>query len=505
MATRRTILKVGLLGAPTVVAGAAGVAGVLYGTGDLDTAGRIDFRNRLAIPPLAPSRLDRDGRRVFDLRAAAGRHGFRDGALTSTWGINGNYLGPTVRAKRGETVLVNLRNDVPEATTMHWHGMHLPAAMDGGPHQMVEPGATWSPTWTVDQPAATLWYHPHPHGATARHAYRGLAGLWIIDDDLGDRDGVPHRYGVDDIPVIVQDKNFTEDNRLDESHRAMSASGILGDVVCVNGTVAPYLPVTTERVRLRLLNASNGRFYQFGLADGREFALIGTDGGFLTAPHPIRRIALSPGERAEIVVSLSPGERVALRSYAPDLGLNVWDERFSGGDDTLDILELRAAGALAPSPPLPDRLAPAPDLDTGAVAATRTFALSGFTINGQTMDMNRIDTVVTVDTTEVWEVTAVDDAAHNFHVHDVQFQVLSVGGAAPPPELRGWKDTIHTPPRVPIRIALRFRDYADRSTPYMFHCHVLFHEDGGLMGQFLVLAPGDTPGTPRHHSPDTAP
>src|SRR5690606_35134294 len=146
------------------------------------------------------SHRDADGRRVFDLRAAAGRHRFRPGRPTPTWGINGPHLAPTLRAVRGETVLVRFRNDLPETTTLHWHGMHLPAAMDGGPHQPVEPGTTWSPTWTIDQPAATLWYHPHPHGRTAAHVYRGLTGMFILDEPEPPQ--LPNRYGIDDIPVI---------------------------------------------------------------------------------------------------------------------------------------------------------------------------------------------------------------------------------------------------------------------------------------------------------------
>jgi FtsP/CotA-like multicopper oxidase with cupredoxin domain len=344
----------------------------------------------------------------------------------------------------------------------------------------------------VDQPAATLWYHPHPHGQTARHVYRGLAGLFIVDDPDAVTD-LPGRYGVDDIPVIVQDRRLDDDNQLVEDHPPMSTVGIIGDVVLVNGTMSPYHEVTTEQVRLRLLNGSNARVYRFGFSDDRSFALVGTDGGLLAAPQATSRIQLSPGERAEVVVAVQPGERAVLRSYPPDLGVNFWDRRFSGGDDTLDILELRAAQQLAPSVPVPERLADVSRLAGVDAPVDRTFELSGFEINGRSMDMQRIDFAVHRDTTEVWEVVAVDGVPHNFHVHDVQFQILSVAGSAPPPELNGWKDTVYTPPRVPVRLALRFRDHADPLNPYMFHCHVLYHEDNGLMGQFTVVEPGEEP------------
>ncbi|MUL44284.1 multicopper oxidase domain-containing protein [Streptomonospora sp. PA3] len=490
--TRRALLACGLIGLPALAAGggfAAAFAGARTGT-----LGRVAFTRPLAVPPLAESRLDGAGRRVFDLVAEAGETDFLPGGPTVTWGVNGGYLGPTLRAARGERVLINVRNDLGEPTSLHWHGMHLPAAMDGGPHQEIPPGRSWAPAWTVDQRAATLWYHPHPHGRTARHVYRGLAGLFIVDDPGSEPEGLPHRYGVDDIPVIVQDKNFDRNNQLDEDSPALSDVGVLGETIVVNGTVAPYLRVTTERVRLRLLNASNARVYRFGFADDRPFRLIATDGGLLPAPHETTRIQLSPGERAEIVVEAVPGERAVLRSYPPRIGTNFWDERFSGGDDAFDVLELRGGSDLEPAGVLPAVLAPAPAVDLAEPAAERAFQLTGREINGKLMDMGRIDFASAVDTTEVWEVVNIDGTYHNFHVHDVQFQVLSVDGQKPPPELSGWKDTVFLPPYRKVRIALHFTDHTDPDTPYMYHCHVLYHEDQGMMGQFTVVEPGQEPG-----------
>lgn len=462
----------------------------------VDTTGKVDFVNRLAVPPLAESRVDAEGRRVFDLRAQPGQRDFGQGGPTPTWGYNGDYLGPTLRAKRGEEVLVNVVNGVGQPTSVHWHGMHLPAVMDGGPHQMVRPGATWSPHWTVDQPAATLWYHPHPHGVTEEHVYRGLAGMFIVDDEPSAALRLPRRYGVDDIPVIVQDRQFDPDGTFDDDRNQFGGTGILGDTLLVNGTVGPYLDVTTQRVRLRLLNGSNARAYDFGFADGRSFALIGTDGGLLETPHRTGRIRLSPGERAEIVVSIQPRERVVLRSFPPRAGLDFATSRFTGADDVFDVLELRAADTLAASPEVPPRLVPVERLDLASAATTRGFRMSGRNINGKGMDMDRIDFAVTRDTTEIWDITKQDGTPHSFHVHDVQFQVLSVDGREPPPELRGWKDTVYLAADRPIRIIARFADYADPNMPYMFHCHLLYHEDRGMMGQFVVVEPGQRPGRP---------
>lgn len=467
-----------------LLTGAGVAAGYLVAFAPVSTIGTIDFDRPLEIPPLAASHVDPDGTRVFHLTAEPGTTTLLPGTRSQTWGFNGSYLGPTLRAKRGEKVRVDVTNRLDEATTVHWHGMHVPARFDGGPHQPIAPGETWRPTWRIDQPAATLWYHPHPHGQTQDHVNRGLAGMFLIDDPASQvADRLPHEYGVDDIPVIVQDKSIASDGDL--------GSDDFGDDLVVNGTYAPYLDVTTEKVRLRLLNASTRRVYDFGLSDGRAFTMVGTGGGLLPRPAPMHRVQLSPGERADIVVSMTPGERVTLRSYQPDLGINSFAARFDGGQDRFDVLQLRAATHLDPSPAIPEHLAAAPDLDV-AGANVRRFELRGRSINGESMDMSRVDETVPLGTTEVWEVTNSDGEYHNFHVHDVQFEVLSVDGKQPGVALSGWKDTIFMPPERTVRLAMRFSDYADPNSPYMFHCHLLPHEDNGMMGQFVVVRPGQS-------------
>jgi FtsP/CotA-like multicopper oxidase with cupredoxin domain len=470
------------------VVGTLAMLAVLWFVLPVSTIGKVDFTQELAIPPLAESHLHK-GRRVFELTAQEGVSELLPGEPVDTWGFNGAYLGPTLRASRGEEVTVKVTNELDETTTVHWHGMHLPPEADGGPHQPVRPDETWQPAWRVDQPAATLWYHPHPHGETEDHVARGLAGMFIVEDpDSRVAEALPHEYGVDDVPVIVQDKKV---------NGGSVQTGSLGGDLLVNGTYGPYLDVTTERVRLRLLNGSTKRVFDFGLSDDRAFTLIGTDGGLLPEPDRRDRVLLSPGERAEIVVDMTPGEVVVLRSYPPDLGSNLLSERFGGGADEFDVLELRAADQLATSPPVPQWLAPAPDLDTmGAV--TRGFVLRGREINGNRMEMSRIDETVELDTTEVWEVRNADGEHHNFHVHDVQFQVLDVDGRPPGAELSGWKDTVFLPPGRTVRLAMRFTDYADADTPYMYHCHLLQHEDNGMMGQFVVVEEGQQAGTPGH-------
>lgn len=447
-----------------------------------------DSTRPLPIPPLAASTVGLDGVRRFGLRAQAGTTEMIRGKGTPTWGYSGSVLGPTVRARRGEQVAFDITNDLPEPTSVHWHGIHLPAKFDGGPHQMIAPGAQWAPNWTVQQQAATLWYHPHPHGATEKHVHRGLSGFFLIDDDAADALDLPKDYGVDDIPLVIQDRRFTADGALDESDA--TDVGLLGDTIVTNGIANAHLPVTTERIRLRILNGSSGRLYNLSFGDGRAFLLIATDGGLLPKPVALNSIQLSPGERVELVVTLGPGENVTLRSLPITDRAGIDRATEFGFDDTFDILTLRAAENLRSSATPPATLIPMPALAAANTPPTRSFDLQWFMINNRRMDMNRIDMTIPVDTTEVWTVRNKDNWPHNFHVHDVQFQIIAVDGKPPPPALSGWKDTVYTTPEATYTLAMHFADHTDPTYPYMYHCHLLHHEDQGMMGQFLVLGPG---------------
>ncbi|MFE2937776.1 multicopper oxidase family protein [Streptomyces sp. NPDC059255] len=497
---RRTALKALGLGIGGAVVLTGGGYGVYYAAAKQDTVGKVAFDRALPIPPLAESEARTPGTRVFTLGIQSGRTRFKAGSTTRTWGVNGTYLGPTIRARRGEQVEFVVRNGLDQDTSLHWHGMRLPAAMDGGPHQVVPAGGTWRPRWLIDQPAATLWYHPHVHGSTADHLYRGLSGLFIVDDEGSEASKLPSEYGVDDIPMIVQDRAFDGDNQFEKRVPLGGTLGIVGDEVLVNGTIGPYVDVTTGLVRLRLLNASNARLYHFGFSDDRPFSLVATDGGLLAAPWSTERLYLSPGERAEIVVAFTPGERVELRSYPSAYGGTLG--RVDGFDDRLDICRFRAAATLSDGAEIPAALGAAPDLAGEQVARKRSFVLASDQINGRSMAMDRIDFGVREGTVEVWDVVNDNGFLHNFHVHDVQFQVLTVDGGKPEPHLRGWKDTVLLTQGKHYRLAMRFHGHTDPNTPYMYHCHLLQHEDNGMMGQFVVLGEGEKVGAvPRtHHS-----
>lgn len=452
----------------------------------------------LHIPPLYEGEIA-DGIRRFNLTIQAGETEFKSGTRTPTWGVNGDFLGPTIRAKRGDHVQFQIQNDLEEETSIHWHGMHLPAAMDGGPHQMIASNTRWLPDWHIDQPACTLWYHPHPHGETADHVWNGIAGMFIVDDEV--EATVPDEYGIDDVPLIIQDRGFEDDG--DFAVREF-AFGYFGDHILVNGTYGARFDVTRKLMRFRILNSSNTRWYNLTFDDNRPFRLIATDAGYVGSDPPeLTSLLISPAERAEIVVEFEPGDDVMLRSVNPDR----WQLEDYGTDSDFDVIRFVAADDLEESVELQ---VPAfeSSIDQPVATNRRRYTLNGHsTINDREMDMSRIDDVITAGSEEIWEVTAANFASHNFHIHGVSFEVLEFDGKEPPVHQRGAKDTVQIPKNQTVTLRVKFPEYTDEAFPYMYHCHILRHEDQGMMGQFLVVEPGREDVAPREldgsHAHDT--
>ncbi len=459
---------------------------------------QIALTQRLHIPPLLEPRVV-DGVKVFTLAVQSGTAELLPGKQTATLGFNGSYLGPTLRASKGDAVRFEITNALDETATVHWHGMELPAAMDGGPHQVIEAGGSWSPNWTIKNQAATLWYHPHLMGKTGEQVYRGLAGVFLIDDANSDALDLPADYGIDDIPLVVQDRLFDDAGELVYRHDddALITPGMLGDTILVNGTYAPYLDVPAKLVRLRLINGSNARRYNFGLSDGRPFWQIASDGGLLAAPVERTRMILAVAERAEILVNLSDAPAaITLVSY-PIIDpvnpiINLAQGIFLPDNDEkqqFQILELRTRAGSFPAESIPPTLSAIERYAEGDAVRTRKFTLDpeARTINNLAMDHMRIDQIVRRGDLEIWSVQNLSVSYHPFHVHGVQFQVLDRDGRPPPLYEQGWKDTVVVLPAETVRIIMRFADYADPNMPYMFHCHILEHEDMGMMGQFVVV------------------
>lgn len=490
-ATRRQILQITSMGA--MAAFGLGACESTASRPQRQQAPQVapEQRRSLPLPPLAAFDLV-DDRLSTVLVAQTGSSEILPGVDTPTWGFNGNHLGPTIKVSRGDKVELKVRSAVPETTSVHWHGALVPAKADGGPHSPIDPGDEWSATFVVDQPAATIWYHPHPHGRTGVQAYRGLAGMMIIEDEFSERLSLPRNYGVDDIPVVLMDANINADGTLDETED--SDVGLLGDVIHVNGIVDPVFEASTTRVRLRLLNGSTMRFHRIGFEDQRAFMHIASDAGLFDVPRDATSVTLGPGERCEVVVECSPGEEIMLRSLGFEDNLGVPEDDFAPNfrlQETHDLLLLRAADTLRPSPtPLATLVKRPVPAHEGLIE--RHFDLNGFQINGKSMDMNRVDLAIAHDQPEIWNVRNGNaDWVHNFHIHDAAFQVLDVRGTDAVFDYEGWKDTVTIPPNAQVKLLVQFGQYTDPHYPYMYHCHMLYHEDQGLMGQFIKMKPGE--------------
>ncbi|HIF6780806.1 TPA: cell division protein FtsP, partial [Serratia marcescens] len=260
----------------------------------------------LPIPPLLESRR---GQPLF-LTLQRAHWAFMDSRKAAVWGINGMYLGPTVRVYSGDDVKLIYSNRLQEPVAMTVSGLQVPGTLMGGAPRMMSPNVDWSPVLPIRQAAATCWYHANTPNRMAPHVYNGLAGLWLVEDAVSKALPLPNHYGVDDFPLIIQDKRF--DNFGTPQYDAPSQGGFVGDTLLVNGVQNPYVEVSRGWVRLRLLNASNARRYTLQLSDGRPFNVIASDQGFLPAPVAVQQLSLASGERREVLIDMSKGEEVTI-------------------------------------------------------------------------------------------------------------------------------------------------------------------------------------------------
>ncbi|MDJ0971763.1 MAG: multicopper oxidase domain-containing protein, partial [Kiloniellales bacterium] len=286
----------------------------LLGAGYFKTAWSTAAPATLPIPQL----VDGTSGEPVNLTIRSGEWSFKPGVRTPTLGLSQDYLGPTIRTRQNSELNLHYHNTLTEGVAIHGHGLHVPGEVDGGPQLEIAPGAQWHPALSIVQPAATCWYHSHTHGNSGHQVYRGLAGMIIIDDEASDSMELPRRYGVDDLPVIIQDRTFDAQGRLVYSLNDAGEDGWLGETVVINGAISPVAKVPAGKVRLRLLNGANARFYIVAFADNRTFHKIASDGGLLTAPVPLTVMEMSPGERCEIVVDLADGKPAELLTLFED-------------------------------------------------------------------------------------------------------------------------------------------------------------------------------------------
>lgn len=358
--------------------------------------------------------------------------------------------------------------------------------------------------------ATTFWYHPHLHEHTSEHVYRGLAGMIIVRDPIEAALDLPRTYGIDDIPVVIQDRQFNQQRQFVFQEGGV---GQQGSTIVVNGTVDPYVELAPGINRLRLLNGSNARVYQIGLESDATFYQIGSDGGLLEAPVALNRLRMAPGERAEILLDLTGlgGSSIRIMSFSSELTRGEpGGVRGAGGPppppgdidgSDFPVLEIRvSSGGTTATTTLPSSLVEMEEMLEEDADRIRPMLLNNtapgpggrLAINGVELDMNVINEIVTLGDTEIWELTNRTGGPHPFHIHDVQFQLLDRSGEAPSPSEAGWKDVVLVYPGETVRFITKFEDFANPAIPYMYHCHFLGHEDGGMMGQFIVIDPNAT-------------
>jgi len=447
----------------------------------------------------------------------------REGSAESIQVLSNSYLGPIFRVKKGQRVQVRLKNELPDPTIIHWHGLLIPEEMDGHPRYAIAPGESFEYDFQVINRAGMYWFHPHPHQLTAPQVYYGLAGLFIVSDDEEAALGLP--AGEYDLPLVIQDRTFDSQNQMVYLANGMMDSmiGFLGDTILVNGAPNASMDVKASAYRLRLLNGSNSRIYKLAWQDGTPLTVIATDGGLLEAPVPRDYITLTPGERVEVWADFSgrtTGSEMRLVSL-PFSGFSSGGGMMMGGASLLsngapfDILSLKVGEKGEDVIPLPARLSTIERHDVKDAANQNnprsfTLAMQGMvhTINNRLFEMDTVarDEIVRLGDLEIWEFANLEGGGggmgmgmmnmqmpHPMHIHGVQFQVLgrqiSQGNESVYQDLSGglvdagWKDTVLVMPGEKVQVLVRFENYAGT---FLYHCHNLEHEDAGMMRNYKI-------------------
>ncbi len=484
-------------------AGAIGAGAFTFYYAGWTAADAAAERQPLRIPPLIDAR--KEGNAVA-LRVQAGATEFFPGRASASLGYSGSYLGPSIRIYQGDNVEIAVTNMLKEETTVHWHGLLIPAELDGGPHQIIVPGDTWRPRLPIHQPAATLFYHSHVHGRTGAQVYSGLAGLLLVTDEAERALALPSEYGVDDLPVVIQDRQFEDGLMVLPQGMMTVMQGRRGNTILANGTPNATARVPNQLVRLRLVNGSNARIYDLSFSDKRAFHWIASEGGLLDRPMSVRSLTLAPGERVEVLVDFANGQAVSLKT-APGTNMpmmmgplaqarNFTKELLGSQGET--VLEFDPIGGPGSSAKIPEHLVERSRVNPSKASTRRSFVLGmgmgggmmggrtgaggSMVINGRPFDVNRIDEKVRLGDTEIWEVSG-EMMSHPFHIHGVQFE-LRRNGSKPSLRDTGARDTVLV--REPVELLVHFNQPAEKA-PFMYHCHILEHEDNGMMGQFRTI------------------
>ena len=413
------------------------------------------------------------------------------GTKTQVYGVNGSYLGPTVRLNRGESFNVQMQNRlIDEDLIIHWHGLHTSEEMDGHPRYAVGSGEDYNYNFVVNQRAGTYWYHSHTDMLTGPQVYKGIAGMFIVHDEEEQGLGLPS--GKYDVPLVLQDKRVTSEFELDYQLSPIDKiHGWQGDTILTNGTPDAQLDVDRTLYRFRLLNGSNARVFLVGFEDERSFHLIATDGGLLEKSVEMSSLYLPPGGRAEILVDFSNDQldtRLLLQT------LQFWGEATPGTRQgkKADLLCCNVVGSSSSGGVIPQTLSTIEKYNPEDAKHTRLFRMHTFeghhAINSLVFEMNRVDFEVPMGELEIWEFFNPTQFFHPMHIHATQFQTLDRNGSVDNvrPEEQGWKDMVLLFPQERVRVLVRFDKHPG---VFMLHCHNLEHEDDGMMMNFRVAPP----------------
>jgi FtsP/CotA-like multicopper oxidase with cupredoxin domain len=425
----------------------------------------------------------------FELIASEFSRSLSPGRTIRAWGFNETVPGPVLRADKGDKVTVKVTNNLPEATVIHWHGIQLPAAMDGtdSVQTPIAPGETFEYSFMVPD-AGTFWYHSHQNETVQME--RGMYGALIVND--------PADFAVDSERVLmVDDMKLTPANEFRQgnfiSKWVERHDGREGQTLLINGRENPEIGMNAGQTeRWRIINSSSARYFRLFLG-GQTFKIISTDGGLIEKPVDATEMLLVPGERVDILVGpFTEGERFAIESLPYNRRTFV-----KSGQKTFGrVVVGEQAGTVFQLPDTMRRIEP---LARQNAEPTRKVRLSvgasfrnglEFLVNGET---HNNDKPVRVGELQIWEVSNTSLMDHPFHLHGFFFQILEVNGKAP--EFISWKDTVNLPPRSKVKIAW-IPD--NRPGSWMYHCHIIEHHEAGMMGHFDVVAAEETLSTRQH-------
>jgi bilirubin oxidase len=416
------------------------------------------------------------------------------GTSTECWTYNSRVPGPLIDVFEGDTVRIRLENRLSQQTTVHWHGLPVPPDQDGNPMDPVAPGASRLYEFTLPAGSAgTYWYHPHPHELTAEQVFRGMAGLFIVRSRT---DPVP--AAIEEKLLVVSDLRLAADGTIPSNTAMDWQNGREGNYVLVNGQNQPVLTINPgQSQRWRILNATNARYLRLALT-GHTMTLIGTDGGLLRSPVPgLDEILLAPAERVDVIVTASLSSRASavLQALPYDRG-SMGMMGFASS--TIPLLTLNYTSAATTAVALPGTLNSITDLGV-PTKAKRLVLSSGmgmggmgmggmmsFLIDGKAFDPARVDLTSRVNEIEQWTIENRSSMDHPFHLHGTQFQIVSRtnGGVATAEPYLAWRDTVN----VPAFESVVFKVVQRQPGKRMYHCHILEHEDQGMMGVLEVVA-----------------